>query len=300
MRSTVVFVAVDDPDDLGVDLALCLLDVIPCYHVVQPASLVELRAVSRSGWMPDDVVVVPGVAAVRQPASQLAPVLTDARARGARLIGLAKGVFTLAAAGLLDDRFATTHWEDAADFRAKFPRVRHRPDALFVEDENVFTCGGRLATLDLLVSLVEHDLGAAAAATVARLLLMGPTRAAAQWPVGPGLGEPGRDELGGLLAWMIENLERPMTLELIAARMHLSPRTLLRRFHGSVGMSPHQWLMQQRMVKARVLLETTDLLVDRVAACCGFRSPGNFRAQFASASGLSPTQYRRRMRRRVG
>jgi AraC family transcriptional activator FtrA len=146
--------------------------------------------------------------------------------------------------------------------------------------------------LDLLVRLVEHDLGAAAAATVVRHLLMGPPRPPAQWPTEPRAGAPCQDQLGELLGWMIENLERPITLELIAARMHLSPRTLLRRFRGSVGMSPHQWLMQQRMVKAKVLLETTDLLVDRVALCCGFRSPGNFRAQFAHACGMSPTQYR--------
>jgi transcriptional regulator GlxA family with amidase domain len=247
-------------------------------------------------WTARDIVVVPGWPTrdvVPPPA--LAHALRAAYAQGARIIGLSTGVFVLAAAAVLDGHEVTTHWQDSTAFVQRFPGLRHRPHVTYIQDRNVFTCGGGLATVELLLPILTADRGPQLVDAIAGRWLMGPLRACHQRPAPDYRAEHARpdDRFADLLLWMTEHLDQTLTLDLLAARLHASPRTFLRQFRRAVGTTPHQWVLHQRVERARALLMESDLLVEQVALRCGFKSTGNFRAQFTTVTGLSPTQFRR-------
>lgn len=226
-------------------------------------------------------------------------VVRAAHARGARIVSFCTGAFTLAAAGLLDGRRATTHWMHAAEMQRRFPRVRVDPDVLWVDDDPVFTSAGTAAAVDLCLHLVRADLGAEAANRVARRMVVPPHRdgGQAQFVDTPVPACPADDPLGPTLTWMAEHVDRPVTVEELARRAALSPRTFARRFVATTGTTPLQWLLAQRVARARVLLETTELAVERVAQECGFGTAAGLRAHFTRVVGTSPTAYRARFAR---
>jgi transcriptional regulator GlxA family with amidase domain len=108
------------------------------------------------------------------------------------------------------------------------------------------------------------------------------------------LPPPGRaDGLGPVLQWALARLDRPLTTADLAARAGLTGRTLIRRFHAETGTTPLQWLLAQRVIRARELLEGTDLSIDLVAEKCGLGTAPNLRTHFARELGVTPSEYRR-------
>lgn len=221
--------------------------------------------------------------------------LRQAHARGARLVSICSGAFVLAATGLLDGRRATTHWRYADTLAARFPRVEIDPDVLFVGDGSLLTSAGSAAGIDLCLHLVRSDLGAEAANTVARRLVIPPHRDGGQaqfieTPV------PIQEEAGfaKLLDRLRGQLEKPHTTASMAALAKVSPRTLARRFEETLGTSPHRWLTRERIVLAQRLLETTDHDIERIATLCGLGSAQLLRLHFRRIVGTTPSVYRRR------
>lgn len=219
--------------------------------------------------------------------------LRTAHAAGARIASLCTGAFVLAQAGLLDGRDATTHWGLAGDLAARFPSVNVRPDVLYVEDGGVFTSAGAAAAIDLCLHLVRLDFGAAAANAAARLAVVSPVRPGGQaqfieTPLPPERGT----SLADTRAWALSLLDRPLTLKDLAAHARTSVRTLTRRFHAETGLSPLQWLLHQRVDRARELLETTSLPMDQVAARSGLGSADSLRKHLTTRAGLTPSAYR--------
>ncbi|MBB3674741.1 GlxA family transcriptional regulator [Modestobacter versicolor] len=218
-----------------------------------------------------------------------------AHARGARLVGLCTGAFTLAEAGVLDGRPAAVHWQLVDEFRRRFPAVEVRPDVLFVDDGDVLTSAGSAAALDLALHVVRRDHGAEAATSVARRLVFAAFRDGGQQqfverPVPAVVERP----LTATLAWAQGRLDSPLTVADLARQAHTSVTTLHRWFRAELGTTPLAWLTGERVDLARRLLEGGELTLDAVAHRSGLGSTANLRTQLRRHTGLSPTEYRTR------
>lgn len=232
------------------------------------------------------------------PPAALLDALRAAHARGAWLVGLCLGAFVLAAAGILDDRPATTHWAWADDFARRYPRVRLDPDVLYVDDGNVLTSAGTAAGLDCCLHVLRKMCGAQAANYVARRLVVSPHRQGGQaqyiqQPVPPNVRG---DRLSGLLDWVCTNLDAPHTLDTLAGRALMSRRTFTRRFRLATGTTVGAWLLSQRLARAQQLLESTDESVEAIAGIAGFGSTASLRQHFTEAFRTSPSAWRREFR----
>ncbi|MGN9846334.1 GlxA family transcriptional regulator [Nonomuraea sp. H19] len=233
------------------------------------------------------------------------PALLDAvraaHERGKRIVSLCSGAYVLAAAGLLDGRRATTHWMNAVDFAHRFPLVTYDPSSLYIEDGTVFTSAGTGAVIDLCLHLVRHDHGSAVANEVARRMVVPPHREGGQTQYAKPLPPRARrrDEgLGPALDWARERLHEPLTVARLAREAHLSERTFARRFRDTLGTTPLQWLLQERVRLAQDLLETTDDPVESVARRTGFGNAANLRRHFGRLTTVSPQTYRHIFRHR--
>lgn len=215
----------------------------------------------------------------------------------ARVASICTGAFVLAAAGLLDGRRATTHWLSCERFREAFPAVRLDPDVLYTDDGTVLTSAGEASGIDLCLHMIRSDHGAAVANEVARRTVVPPYREGGQaqyvpYPV-PDLRS---SSTAAARAWALEHLDRPLTLRELASQEALSVRSFTRRFRAEVGVSPAQWLIRQRIERARQLLEETDLSIDLVASKAGFGSAAALRKHMQAVVRVSPRAYRRTFR----
>lgn len=247
-----------------------------------------------------DLVAVPATTIRDEYPPEVLAALRAAHERGATLLSVCSGAFVLAAAGILDGRTVTTHWRHAAELARRFPRVTVDADVLFVDDGDVITSAGTAAGIDACLHLVRRELGSGVANAVARRMVVPPQRDGGQrqfieHPV-PACTD---DSLRHVLAWATEHLAQPLTVDSLAARALLSPRTFARRFVDETGTTPMRWLTAQRVLHARRLLEETDLSVDDVAQECGFGTAVLLRHHFGRAVGLPPSDYRSAFRARA-
>jgi transcriptional regulator GlxA family with amidase domain len=243
-----------------------------------------------------DTIVIPAWSDIeRVPPMEIVEALQRADERGARLLSVCSGAFVLGWAGVLDGRRCTTHWMYADDLAARFPACEVDPGVLYVVDGNVLTSAGTAAGIDLCLHVVRADHGARVANALARRMVVPPHRDGGQaqyveMPVPEG-DDP--DPLGDVLTWAVTHLDEPHSVESLARRAHLSPRTFARRFRQVTGTTPHQWLLRQRVLHAQHLLETTSEPVERIAQLCGFGSAALLRQHFGRIVGTAPLQYRR-------
>ena len=247
-----------------------------------------------------DTVIVPSSRPGIVPVPDtLLDALRDAYQRGARILSFCTGAFLLASAGLLDGRRVTTHWAWAAELAALYPTVQVDPGVLYIDDGQVLTSAGTAAAIDLSLHVVRQDYGAEIAAAVARRMVVPPYRDGGQaqyieMPL-PALDVEG--PFGMTLAWAAAHLDEDLTVEQMAARAMMSPRTFARHFRATRGTTPYQWLLQQRIVLAQRLLETTNESIERIAECCGFSSAATLRLHFQRLLRISPQSYRKAFHR---
>ncbi|MFG3051346.1 GlxA family transcriptional regulator [Kitasatospora sp. NPDC048239] len=240
-----------------------------------------------------DTVIVTGTSAREDIDPRVLAALRRASAEGKRVASICTGAFVLAQAGLLDGRSATTYWAMSEEFSTRFPAVELRPDVLYVDDGNVLTSAGLSAGIDLCLHLVRTDYGAVAANAVARLVVAAPVRPGGQaqfiaTPLPPETGT----SLAATRAWALDRLHAPLTRAGLAAHAAVSVRTLTRRFHDETGLSPLQWLLHQRVIRAQELLEATDLPMDQVAGLSGLATTDSLRQHLWRRTGLTPSAYR--------
>lgn len=216
-----------------------------------------------------------------------------------RIVSFCTGAFTVAAAGLLDGREATTHWCAAEEFGRRFPRVRLREDELFVDAGSVLTAAGASAAIDATMHLIATDHGAAVAATVSKVTLAAPHRGGGQrqFIARPPVPQSVPGSSGDIQGWLMAHLDEPLSLAAVAARFGMSVRTLTRRFRAETGRTVGDWFADAKVDRARELLETTDLTIDDVAARSGFATAAALRKHFRDRLGLAPQQYRSRFAR---
>lgn len=245
-----------------------------------------------------DTVIVPGWADIDvAPPADLIDAVRAAHEAGARVASLCTGAFVLAAAGLLDGRRATTHWAHTDVLATRHPLVEVDPDVLYVDNGSVLTSAGKAAAMDLCLHLVRSDHGSAVANTVARRLVVPPHRAGgqAQFVTAP-VPEQDDHPLGGLLPWITERLDRPLTVEDLARHANMSSRNLARHFRSATGTTPLRWLLNQRIRRAQELLERTDDSVDLIAEATGMGTAATLRRHFNRTVGVPPDSYRRTFR----
>jgi AraC family transcriptional regulator, transcriptional activator FtrA len=249
----------------------------------------DLRRLSRAG-----TIVLPGWRDPGEsPDHALLAAIRRAHGRGARVMSICSGVFVLAATGLLDGHRATTHWRYTDRLAQMFPRIDVQPDVLYIDNGSLLTSAGSAAGIDLGLHLIRRDYGAQVANQVARRLVVSPHRHGGQAQfIDVNVRTEPAESLGRVLDWASANLHRPLSVEDLAARAHLAPRTLARRFRKEVGTTPHRWLTQQRLALAQRLLETTAANIDQIAVEAGFGSAVTLRHHFQQILRTSPTAYR--------
>ncbi|OMC53585.1 AraC family transcriptional regulator [Mycobacterium sp. IS-836] len=248
-----------------------------------------------------DTIVVPGRNDVTAPVrDDVAIALKSAHSRGARIASICSGAFTMAAAGILDGRRATTHWLAAELFSAAYPSVRLDADALYVDEGQILTSAGASAGLDLCLHMVASDYGSAAAADAARLAVTPLHRTGGQAQFIIRNRRMSNTELDGLLAWIENNAHLPLTLRGIARQASTSERTINRRFKQETGQTPMQWVNGIRIKHAQELLERTSDSIENVSRRVGFASATNFREQFRRLVGVAPQSYRNTFRDKAG
>ncbi|MEU6863015.1 helix-turn-helix domain-containing protein [Streptomyces sp. NPDC046876] len=216
---------------------------------------------------------------------------------GTRLVSICTGGYVLAAAGRLDGRPATTHWSHAEHFQRLFPAVRVDPGVLYTDDGDVLTSAGVAAGIDLCLHIVRRDHGAAVANDVARRTVVPPHRdgGQAQFIERP-VPQPQLASTRAARAWVLDRLHEPVRLADLAKQESMSVRTFTRRFREEAGISPGEWILRQRVERARGLLEQTDLPMEQVAREAGFGTAQSLRKHVQAALGVSPTAYRRTFR----
>lgn len=218
----------------------------------------------------------------------------EAARRAKRGVSVCSGAFFLAAAGILDGRRATTHWAAADRFAATYPGVRLEPDAIYVRDGTVATSGGVTAGIDLALALVEDDYGPELAIEVARYLLLYRRRPGNQSQFSSTLALQARagKRFKPLLDWVESNLDQKLTVERLAEKANMSPRTFARIFPSETGMNPGRFIEQLRIDRARELFESGVEGIEHVARESGFGREDRLRRAFLRRLGVSPAQYR--------
>ncbi|MDF2092812.1 helix-turn-helix domain-containing protein [Knoellia sp. 3-2P3] len=245
-----------------------------------------------------DLIVVPASRPRQAPVPEpLVEQLRAADKRGAWVMSLCSGAFTLAKAGLLDGRRATTHWMNTNELAEEFPAVDVVLDVLFVEDGNIITSAGTAAGIDATLHLVRRELGATVASAIARRMVVPPQRDGGQRQyVEAPLPAIEADSLQPVLEWATENLAEDLSVETLARRAMMSERTFARRFRAETGATPHAWVTAQRVLLARRLLEDTDASVEQVAGRTGLGTAAILRHHFTRQVGTTPQAYRRTFR----
>ncbi|MFI2378325.1 GlxA family transcriptional regulator [Streptomyces sp. NPDC018964] len=246
-----------------------------------------------------DLVIVPGTARFHEAPDEEVCEALRAAARGNRIASICVGAFTLAAAGLLDGVRATTHWRWTDELARMYPAVDVDPSVLFADTGQILTSAGIASGIDMCLHMIRSDAGAEQAARTARHVVVPAWRGGGQAQFIEH-ADPGDSDhsLQSTIDWMQQNLASPLDLKSIAQPAGLSVRSLNRQFQLRVGTTPQKLLLRMRADRARQLLETTNLPIDRIAAEAGFGSHASLRHHFVRLVGKPPRAYRSAFRSR--
>lgn len=246
-------------------------------------------------------IVIPGWRSVHDTASErLIAALQKAHRDGSRIVSICAGSFVLGAAGLLDGKRATAHWNSTDILAQRFPNVQVEHGMIYVDEGSVITSAGGAAGVDLCLHLIRRDYGIDVANRTARRMVTPPLREGNQAQL---IQQPvplrQAKTLAPLLDDLRSHLKMPLVIEQLAAQVGMSRRTFLRRFHDATGTTPGEWMLSVRLEKACALLENERLSIDRVAEQAGFGSPETLRHHFRQRLNTTPTRWRKAFRERM-
>jgi transcriptional regulator GlxA family with amidase domain len=245
---------------------------------------------------PIDTLLVAGGSGARDAGPAAVERVAVLAGRARRVASVCTGAYVLAAAGLLDGRRATTHWNWCDDLQRRHPAIAIERDPIFVVDGPVRTSAGVTAGMDLALALVEEDLGPRVALEVARWLVLFVKRPGGQAQFSAQLAGQTADRapLRDLQAWIADHLDADLSVPALAERARMSDRNFARVFRAETGMTPAVYVEALRVERARLALESGASPIDAVALRCGFGTVETLRRAFARRLGVSPTAYRNR------
>jgi transcriptional regulator GlxA family with amidase domain len=231
---------------------------------------------------------------------ELIQLLRKAHNAGWTIAGNCTGNFLLAEAGILDGKAATTHWGFENDFKQRFPQVKLQAEQLITRDENIFCAGGGIAWFDLGLHIIERSIDFETAMQTAKAFVID-YRSGTQLSYSlMRIAKPHQDEMVNTIQAIIEqDCTLSLSIEQLASQHNVSQRTLIRRFNSALGMPPNTYLQSVRIERARKMLEESDYNVDTVMNNIGYEDASSFRRLFKKKTGLTPTEYRNRFRRRL-
>lgn len=272
--------------DVPYHLELLSVDPTDCVASDSGMSLVAHR--SLQAYRGDiDTLIVPAARGIKPitPEAVRTPAFMSLVSGARRIAGICGGAFFLAAAGLLAGRRATTHWLDCERLAALYPDVSVEDDAIFVKDGNIYTSAGVTAGIDLALALVEEDLGREMALNVARRLVVFVRRPGGQTQFSASLEAQcaEREPLNELIGWAADNPSADLSIEALAAKVHMSVRNFSRVFRREVGKTLGEFVERMRVDTARQKLESSTASVDQIAQECGLGSADSMRRVFLRA-----------------
>ncbi|HEX4252211.1 MAG TPA: DJ-1/PfpI family protein, partial [Pseudonocardia sp.] len=189
----------------------------------------------------DTLAVIGGMTArdVAATDDELIVAIRTAAGRAERVVSTCSGAFLLAAAGLLDGRRVTTHWDCAQRLAEEYPTVDVEPDSIYLRDGNIWSSAGVTAAFDLVLALVEHDFGPDRALELARQFVVYLRRPGGQTQFSVQLASPPvrRQPIREVQEYVLANPGADLSVDALAARAHLSTRHFTRLFRAEVGMS---------------------------------------------------------------
>jgi AraC family transcriptional activator FtrA len=209
-----------------------------------------------------------------------------------RILSFCSGAFLLAELGFLNGKTATTHWRYAEAFQNTYPDVTYVDNVLYLFDGNIGSSAGSAAGIDLGLEVIRQDFGFDIANKVARRLVVSAHRQGGQSQFVETAVPKIPDQFAESLDWAIEQLGNGMDVDTIALKANMSRRSFDRKFRATLNMAPNEWLTQQRVSKARELLETQPWGMDRISEAAGFETAVTMRHHFSKRLGVSPKQYR--------
>lgn len=240
-----------------------------------------------------DMMVIPGWTSIDvKPPEVLIDAMLEMHQRGGRIVALGMGVFALAATGLLDGKKATTHWSLAKSFTEMFPKVNFQDNVLYTGEDRMHSSSGHTGAIDLGLYMIRQDYGAHRTNVVAKDLVVSSHRDGTQSQFVERTLRQQHGRLHETINWVLENLDKPLNVTEMAEQACLSRRSFDRQFRSTVGKSPKEWLIHQRINLAQDFLETTNYSVEEIASSTGFQTGMNLRHHFTRLLGLSPTRYR--------
>jgi transcriptional regulator GlxA family with amidase domain len=246
-----------------------------------------------------DTLIVPGGPDVRGAVAD-ARLIQWVKARAPkcrRVASVCTGSFVLAAAGLLKDKRAVTHWTHCNALQEQYPDIAVEPDAIYVKDGHVWTSAGVTTGIDLALAMIEEDLGREVAMLVARILVVYLRRTGGQSQYSVLLAaqsEADADRFAVLERWIAENLTEDLRVERLAEKAGMSARHFARRYAEARKMTPARVVEAIRVDAAKRALEETDERMPQIARRCGFSDEDQMRVAFARQLGISPVAYRSR------
>jgi len=241
------------------------------------------------------VFVCGGVDVRRAVTRELLSALRRLAQRRVPLGSLCTGGYALAKAGLLDGHKAAIHWENMSALREEFPRIAFT-DQLFAIDRDRYTCSGGIAPLDLMLNMIEADLGSDIAPLISEQFILDRIRSDRDRQHIPLQAKVGvfHERLIRAAALMEANIEEPLSLDQLAAAIGVSRRQIERLFRRHLDQVPTKYYLELRLRRARELLLQTPMSIMDITTACGFQSPPHFSKCYRSVFGHPPSAERRR------
>ncbi|AKJ99962.1 MULTISPECIES: GlxA family transcriptional regulator [Pseudomonas] len=265
--------------------------------------VVDTCALDRLDGAGIDTLIVPGAPDIRQAMIDCVDLVAWLRAaslKARRTASVCSGTFLMAQAGLLDGRRAATHWAMCDLLRSRFPLVEVDLDAIFVQQDAVWTSAGVSAGIDMALALVEADCGRDVALQVARELVVFLKRPGGQAQFSQMLQLQMQDSAGfdELHVWIAEHLDDThLTIDRLAQQAGMSPRNFARVYKRQTGRTPAKAVELFRLEAARRQLEDSPRNIDQIARSCGFGDEDRMRNTFQRHLAISPRDYRNRFSR---
>jgi transcriptional regulator GlxA family with amidase domain len=248
----------------------------------------------------DVLLVLAGLGAELQPspiilekeAAKVLPIIQKAVSDKALIGASCGGAYFLAWAGLLNGKKATISWWLKNVVKTRFPQVKWEPSRMVVRSKGVYTSGGGFSGFELL-SAILIDTGFAKEEKLVRKLMVLPPSRISQVPYEVNEGSFSDSDFVEKVERLAKRSLAGLNVSLLASHLHLSERTLARRFQEELSMSPGKWIQEKRLIEAKALMEKGKLSVEQICFETGYEDLSSFSRLFKRTTGMSPTEYKR-------